>query len=85
MRKSSEIGQRAGWAGVAGISDHEWNAVTDVGNDFLLAAGQRTSWKSPPSSCRVNWMCAKGDAAAGFALLQNAVNKEHALGYTEPP
>ena len=28
---------------------------------------------------------AKGDAAAGFALLQNAVNKEHALGYTEPP
>ena len=29
--------------------------------------------------------CAEGDNAEGFALLKDAVQKEHALGYTEPP
>ncbi len=29
--------------------------------------------------------CAKGDAGQGFALLGQAVAKEHELGYTEPP
>lgn len=29
--------------------------------------------------------CAKGDSAGGFGLLKDAVKKEHALGYTEPP
>jgi tetratricopeptide (TPR) repeat protein len=29
--------------------------------------------------------CTEGDNAEGFALLKDAVKKEHALGYTEPP
>ena len=29
--------------------------------------------------------CAEGGTAEGFGLLKDAVKKEHALGYTEPP
>jgi tetratricopeptide (TPR) repeat protein len=29
--------------------------------------------------------CAQGDPAGGFALLKEAMKKEQALGYTEPP